>query len=56
MRFEPAALYSPALPERDDTGVAVVVVAEDGAVLEVLYVDGDFMRVASNPHGGGLPE
>jgi hypothetical protein len=48
----PAALFSPALAQRDETGVAVVVVAGDGAVLEVLYVDGDYMSLGRPPARG----
>jgi len=52
----PAALYSPALAERDETGVAVVVVAADGAVLEVLYLDGQRMGVGGHPLTEGQPD
>jgi hypothetical protein len=49
----PAALFSPALAQRDETGIAVVVVAVDGAVLEVLYVDGDYMSLRRPSARGG---
>ena len=44
---EPAALFSPARAQRDETGVAVVVVTAEGEVLEVLYVDGDHMSMSA---------